>query len=319
MVSAEPTEGRNRSSRAKAREVLDFLEKTECLWSTEHEARCCSSGYARSALTRIEHTYLFVPADRVDRIENALASTADVVIVDLEDSVKATEKSKARGQLFSITPKRPCHLRINDDATSHFEDDIQLVNACPWISGVVLPKVVSSKQIVRLRKLIGKRIPILALIESAKGVSEVEDIARSGVRRLLFGPVDYSLDLGAEPSQELFDYPRSRLVVASVAAGLVGPVDGPTLALSEEVSLIREVARAVALGMKGKLCIHPSQLKIAGDAFQPSEKDLDWARSVLAAHSNARHGAFALGGEMIDSPVVDRARTLLERARNCDH
>lgn len=258
-------------------------------------------------------TFLFVPATRPDQIEKALATTADVVIIDLEDAVRGEDKAQARQNLALLQPSRDACVRINDETTSYFMDDVALVAGCQWVSSVVLPKVHSAAQVERFRIVADNDVPLLALIESARGIVASEEIASSGVSRLLFGSVDYAAELSAEPNEYLFAYPRSRLVVASAAAGLAAPVDGPTLAIHDVDRLIEEATAAQLLGMGGKLCIHPKQVLVVGSIFRSSSSDEQWAREVLDAHEKSDDGVFVVNGEMVDAPVVARARRILGR------
>jgi citrate lyase subunit beta/citryl-CoA lyase len=131
----------------------------------------------------------------------------------------------------------------------------------------------------------------------------------------MLGTVDPAAQLGATPGpdgRELL-YARSALVVDAAAAGLAGPIDGPCTAIGDEAALRAETAAAKALGFSGKICIHPSQLDTVHDVFAPTDEELAWARRVVAAAEGSR-GAVAVDGQMVDAPVVARARRLLRGA-----
>ena len=221
------------------------------------------------------------------------------------------DKVQARQNLASLHPSRSACIRINDETTSHFEDDVALIAVCPWVSAIAIPKVHSASQVERFRHAVKNEVPILALIESAQGIVDLEEIANSGVRRLLFGSADYAAELGAEPNERLFEYPRSRLVVASAAAGLAPPIDGPTLAIHDNDRLSEEARVALMLGMGGKLCIHPKQIAVVDSIFRASWSRKRWAHEVLDAYENCGGGVLIVNGEMVDAPVVARARKIL--------
>jgi citrate lyase subunit beta/citryl-CoA lyase len=179
-----------------------------------------------------------------------------------------------------------------------------------WVSGVVLPKVESHRDVELFRRAAGDEIYLLAIIESPRGVVHVDEIAASKVNRLAFGSADYAAELGAAPSELLYEYPRSRLVVASSAAGLAAPVDGPTLSIADESQLLHDVEIAVALGMGGKFCIHPRQLPVVQSNFKVSSFDKKWADEILEAVEKNGDGVFTFRGEMVDAPVILRARKI---------
>jgi citrate lyase subunit beta / citryl-CoA lyase len=264
-------------------------------------------------LAQTARTFLFVPATRPDRLEKALATRADAVIIDLEDSVSDEEKPKARENLLTMNPSRAVLVRINAVDTSAFRDDVAALEACPWARTIVVPKVHSIDVVARVRETTVRDRELVALIESAEGISRADEIARSGPSRLLFGTADYAADLNASPSEQLYHYPRSRLVVASAAAGLPGPVDGPSMATRDREQVIADVRTAIALGMGGKLCIHPEQVDVAADQFGPTQEEREWARRIVSAFERERGGVLVVDGEMIDAPVLQRARRILDR------
>ena len=154
----------------------------------------------------------------------------------------------------------------------------------------------------------------MPLIETARGFAELRSIARCrGVQRLLFGTVDFQLDLGITDEGEALLFFRSALVFESRLAGIGAPVDGVSAALNAPDVLAREARRAKQIGFGGKLCIHPQQVAVVADCFQPSESDIAWAIRVVAAAEQSGGAAIALDGMMIDQPVAESARRLLGR------
>lgn len=259
-------------------------------------------------------SFLFVPANRPDRFAKALAARADAVIVDLEDAVPPSEKDAARAALAAwLSPERPVWVRVNGVDTPWFGKDQALV-AKPGVAGVVLPKAEDPGQIAAVFQASGG-LPVLPLIESAAGIRNVHALARAeGVARLLFGSIDFQVDLGmAAEEEELLSF-RLELVLASRLANLAPPVDGVAPAINDLEGLQRDTLRARRLGFGGKLCIHPCQLRIVNRCFAPSPEELAWAQRILAADAEGNGSALALEGQMVDRPVVLRARKILAQA-----
>ncbi len=259
------------------------------------------------------HSYLFVPADRTDRFNKAMASGAHVVIIDLEDAVAPGLKDSAREGLARWLREFPdvqIHLRVNATHTTWFRDDITLCHL-PAVRGIVLPKAESVAQVVEAACL-GNGKPILPLIETAQGMASARDIAGTpSVQRLLFGSIDFQADLGIDGDDDALLAFRSMLVLASRLGGLVAPVDGVTTALDDPVAISRDTARARRLGFGGKLCIHPRQIAAVNAGFAPKAQELDWARRVLEASRASQGAAVSVDGTMVDAPVVKRAEAIL--------
>ncbi len=257
-------------------------------------------------------SYLFVPGDRPERFAKAIASGADAVIIDLEDAVAPAAKSGARAAVAAnLAAARPVLVRINGPRTEWFREDVQLCRL-PGVAGVVLPKAERVDDVRYVAETAGNDMPILPLIETARGFANVEAIARSAwVERLLFGSLDLQLDLGIAGDGEELNYFRSRLVLVSRLAALAAPVDGVTTALDDPAVLRAETLRAKRFGFGGKLCIHPKQVSVVNECFGPSEAEIAWARRVVEAARATPHGAVALDGNMIDRPVLARAEAIL--------
>jgi citrate lyase subunit beta / citryl-CoA lyase len=146
-------------------------------------------------------SYLFVPASRLERIDKALASGAGEVIVDVEDGVAIDDKAAARRALAEISAARSVQVRINARGTAHHEADLRAVAILPWVSAVVLPKVESAEDVAVVASALPTGIAILALVETARGPIAVEDIARAGIARVIFGSVDYLAEIRARSSR----------------------------------------------------------------------------------------------------------------------
>lgn len=263
--------------------------------------------------------WLFVPADRPERLAKALASGADAVIVDLEDAVAEVAKRRAREQLreaLGAPGARVC-VRINAADTPHFEQDLALLSL-PRVAAAMLPKACSVQDLSRVRAAMPHDAALLPIVESARGLAAARELARApGVLRLVFGSVDFQQDLGIEGDDEALLFARSELVLASRLAGIGAPVDGVTLSTSDLARIHADGVRARRLGFGAKLCIHPAQIAPVREAFAPDAAALEWAHGVMQAVEAAGGGAGAIRyrNEMVDRPVIERARSLLSRAR----
>jgi citrate lyase subunit beta / citryl-CoA lyase len=263
----------------------------------------------------IRRSYLFVPGNRPDRFEKARQSGADAVILDLEDAVQSDHKDLARQAVAAwLEPARPVYVRINGTGTPWFERDLEVVGL-PGVLGVVLPKAEHPEQVAQVAAHLSDEAQVLPLLETALGVWNARVLAEAPrVERLAFGSVDFQLDTGISGEQEELLYARSRLVLASRVASILPPLDGVTMALDDLSRLREDVARARRLGFGGKLCIHPRQVETINQGFAPTEAERAWARRVLEAAEATGAGALRLDGELIDRPVIERARSILAQA-----
>ena len=254
---------------------------------------------------------LFVPATRPDRIAKACAAGTDTVIIDLEDAVAPSDKAQAAEGLSSAdlpTGETALFLRINGVGTSWVARDIETAGRI-GIDGIVLPKSESPDQIAQIRGALPQNVAVFALIETARGLDNVTAIATAS-DRLVFGSIDYSADIGCAHTRTALLHARSTLVVASRLAGLPGPIDGVTTAIDQPDTIRDDAAHGNELGFRGKLLIHPKQFGPAMEGFRPDEAAVAWATRVLTAASDG--DAIAVDGEMVDKPVIDRARSILD-------
>ncbi len=264
----------------------------------------------------VARTFLFVPGDRPDRFERAAGSGTEQVIVDLEDAVDPASKVVAREQARSwLASSGRGVVRINASASPWFEADCAALVGLPGLDAVMVPKAEDASELTELSQLFGPTVGIIALVESARGISTADRIAAAdGVTRLAFGSIDLAADLGCDHTRDALLLARSTLVLASRSAGIAAPVDGVTTVL-DDLDVISDDARySRSLGFRGKLCIHPKQLAATVAAFMPSAMDIAWAERVLGASSG--DGAARLDGEMIDRPVLERARRIVSDATN---
>jgi citrate lyase subunit beta/citryl-CoA lyase len=261
-------------------------------------------------------SYLFVPGDRPERFAKALASGADAVVLDLEDAVLPAAKNAARESvanfLLGTDQVERLVIRINDESSSGFEADLQML-ASAQAAAVMLPKAERAATVAHIRSAC-PAIAVLPLVETARGMLAALALAEApGVQRLVFGTIDYALDLDLGPQPEALDAGHAQLALVSRAAGIAAPVAGVTTAIDDEALLLADTARARRHGFGAKLCIHPKQVAAVHAAFAPAPADVAWAHRVLAAAEGAP-GAVQLDGRMVDKPVIERARRILARA-----
>ena len=263
-------------------------------------------------------SWLFVPATRPDRFAKAAASGADRIILDLEDAVAPDEKVDARRGLAGTAIPRdvPVYVRVNSALTPWFGDDLAVARTLA-IRGILLPKADSAAHVERAVDAIAPQHAIVPIIETAAGLWNVLEVARSRrVERLVFGALDFTLDTGIHDADGAFDAARFRVVLASKVAGIAPPVDLVTLAIDDQELLKRHAARSRNFGFGGKLCIHPKQIRVTNDAFRPTDAEVVWARAVLdELASRPQDAVFAHNGELVDRPVIERAKQIVETAR----
>ena len=235
-----------------------------------------------------------------------------MVILDLEDAVAAGQKGQARAAVAAyLTPERSICLRINSTETPWFEDDLDLCTAA-GIGAIMLPKVETAGQIERVRERTGGHIPLLPFIETARGYANMRETAATpGVQRLVFGTLDFLLDLGMTAQGDELNSVRLQLVLASRLAGIAPPVEGVTQDVNNTAGLESDALRARRMGFGGKLCIHPAQVAAVNACFTHTDEEIAWARKVLAAAEKSDGGVVALEGRMIDRPVIEQARAVL--------
>lgn len=257
-------------------------------------------------------SWLFVPGDRGERFGKAAASGADMVILDLEDAVALDAKAEARRAVVRwLAGGGSACVRVNA-TTAARREDLAALAGCGGVSAVMVPKAEDPADLAAVSdRLPG--VPVIALVETAVGVDRSRDLAHAvGLGRLAFGSVDFALDIGATEDELPLLLARSSLVLAARLAGLPAPLDGVTTVLDDPEILAHDARRGLALGFGGKLCVHPRQVAVVNDIFTPGADEVAHARQVVA--SAAGGGARAVDGQMVDRPVVERARRVLARA-----
>lgn len=266
-------------------------------------------GAAIAVPAGLARSWLLVPGSVPDLEHRVAASGADVVVVDLEDGVAPDHKGRARRALAALADRGPRPwVRIGDAASDEWRSDVAMLHGRDLVAGVVLAKVEAPGHVRRTVEALDGRLPVVALVESARGVEAALEIAEApGVVRLAFGSGDFRRDTGAADDPLALLYARSRLVSTSRAAGLPGPVDGPTV--PRDARALEAASRhAVSLGMTGRLCLREEQVAAVNDALSPSRDDLAWAGDVLDTleRCGIRDGS--------DLPRIARARTIRDAA-----
>lgn len=264
---------------------------------------------------------LFVPGDRVERFDKAVASGAQGVLLDLEDAVAPGGKAAARDAVAGWIARRPAGgapamVRINGAGTPWHEDDLRFVAQLPVAVGLMCPKA-EPATLPAVAARLGAGRALYALVETVAGVLGLRSLAATpGLTRIAFGNVDFGIDAGITPGEDEVELAavRTMLVLESHLAGLPAPMDGVSLEVSDAERMAQHAARARRFGFGGKLCIHPRQVGAVHAAFLPSAGDIAWARGVLAAFDASGGAAVAFEGKMVDRPVAERARQLLAEA-----
>jgi citrate lyase subunit beta/citryl-CoA lyase len=279
----------------------------------------------------IVRSILSVPGLRERFIEKAASVPADIILLDLEDSVPLARKTEARQRVRQVVPGfakrgRRLFVRPNDLATGLLEQDLDAV-VVPGLDGIHLPKTHDPQVLQRAdhylhlleraRGIAPGSIKIIAWIESAQGVANVEAICRASPRLIgaSMGAEDYATSLGVMRTRASLEieYARARVANAAHAAGLI-PIDCPEPDYQDLAHFERDILHARALGYRGKYCIHPSQVEIANRVFVPSPEQLVWAARVREAYEAGEAsglGAVGLEGAMVDRPVYVRALDVL--------
>ena len=202
----------------------------------------------------------------------------------------------------------------------------------PGLDGIILPMVESREQLVAFDWLVGALererglkpggIDIIPILETGKGIANLRTIAASGtrVKRMAFGAGDYTLDMNMEwtLTETELEHARAEMVVASRAAGLEAPIDTVWVHINDLEGATSSATRARQLGFQGKMCIYPPQVERVNAAFTPTEKEIAFARRVVAAFEKAeREGSSSiqLDGFFIDYPIVYKAQRTLDAVR----
>lgn len=279
-------------------------------------------------------SWLFVPGNNEHYLAKAAACEADVLLIDLEDGVPPECKKRGRGMVAAClaTPSEKVRfVRINAWVTGLAPNDLDAV-VRPGLDGVCLPKVESDTDVLTLTDQLAEletvrglpcgSIRILAAIETARGLLAAHNIAAAHPRvaGLMFGAEDFALDLGLPTNRQHeaaeLTYARSALVIAAAAAGVMS-VDGVYPHLDDEDGLRADTRRCLNYGFSGKSTFSPRQLPVIHAVFKPQADEVEFSRRVVAAFDSAvaeSAGSAVVDGQLVDLPIVLRARRVLKRS-----
>jgi citrate lyase subunit beta/citryl-CoA lyase len=294
----------------------------------------------RSAVTDVPmRSLLYTPGQREAMVARVLggglAASPDVALLDLEDGVPAAEKENAR-RVVAAALARPRtdslrFVRVGRSASDQTEADLAAI-VRPGLDGIVVPKVTRATELATVDEMLREReraakvtegsVRVIASIESAAGLVAAPEIARSPrLVGLMFGSEDFAADLGLPVAREAeaaeLVYARSAIVVAAAAARIFA-FDGIWANFKDGAGLRRDALLGRRLGFAGRQCIHPDQIAVVNEVFSPTPDEVERARRIVAAFEDGIKrglGAVALDGEMLDAPIVERARRALRMAR----
>ena len=280
----------------------------------------------------IWRSMMFVPVNVQKFVEGAHTRGADVIILDLEDSILPKDKANARTLIQDAAAKvsrggADVLVRVNRELR-HCVRDLEALVA-PAIYGFMLPKVQSAQHVQLIAEVLDeleaeRGIPkghtrIVAMIETAEAFFHVKEIAASHPRvvALTLGSEDFALSVGMVPEAEGLFYPKQQIVLAARAAGILPLGFIGTVADYKDLEAFRATARrSRRIGFTGASVIHPSQIAILNEEFRPSADEVERARRIVSAFEVAAKGnagAIEVDGKMVDIPIVERARRTLER------
>lgn len=286
----------------------------------------------------MDRSRLFVPADDGALVSQAVASEADGVILDLEDTVAVDRKKHARDLAVDALlsqPERSLSVRVNGVDSRFVVDDLStlVAGAGDGLRAVWIPKIERAEQLTHVDWLLSAleeraglapgHVSLLGLVETARGLEELSAICRASSRltQMAFGIADLSGDLGlrwpADGTEQL--YVRSRIAVASRAAGLSRPVDSVWPRLADEAGLRADCQAAKTLGFSGKFALAPSQVAVINEVFSPTDEEVRQATRLLEEFARAEQdGRAALqlpNGEFVDYAFLQRAQETVDSAR----
>jgi (S)-citramalyl-CoA lyase len=270
---------------------------------------------------------LFFPGSRPELLAKAVATGAGIVCTDLEDAVGPDGKDDARGAVVELLARHRgppgLSVRVNHPSTDAGRQDLEALAEVGRTSSapltLMVPKVAAPHDLEPVQEAFVRTddgLAIIAVIETVAGLARVEDIATAkGVGALLFGGLDLSAELRCTGDWESLLYARSRCVHAARLGG-VDVIDSPFIDLRDADGLRDEAERSRRLGFDGKAAIHPGQVGTIVESFAPDPAEVERARRVIEASERGGGGALLVDGVMVDEPVVEIARRIVERARS---
>jgi len=276
-------------------------------------------------LPRRLRSLLFAPAVRPDLLRKMPRTGADAIVIDLEDATppdaKDTGRVEMRSAVADLAGQLPILVRVNDDTTPWHDDDLDSLPT-EGLAGIVVPKIETIAGLDSLaERLTARRLDMSVIggVETALGVADARSLlAHDVISAGYFGAEDFIADLGGvrTASNDEVAYARAQIALAGRLAD-VTVIDQIVADFTDDDRCRRECLEARAMGYSGKLCIHPSQVSIANEAFLPSSEEIDRARRLLEAYDDAKAqgvASVAFEGQMVDEPVARQARRVLAQA-----
>jgi citrate lyase subunit beta/citryl-CoA lyase len=266
----------------------------------------------------LSRSFLFIPGNTPSMLQNLDVFESDSVIIDLEDSVLLTEKDSARQLVFEFLStytftKPNIYIRVNDYYTEHFKKDIALLDTLP-IEGYVLPKA-DKTMIHDINNHTTKNI--IPIIESPMAVLEMEDIIKNNqVIGLLLGGEDLTKELSIKRTNQAIEllYIRQKMIITCSAYQKLS-IDTPWTDKDNLEDLKTEIEFIKSLGFTSKSSIHPNHVDFINELMIPSKEEIMYAKRVVLKSEQEQNGAFSLDGKMVDVPVIERAKKILEKAK----
>lgn len=258
----------------------------------------------------LARSWLLVNGAQYDRFAPAVHSRSDIVVLDIEDAVAPKDKAAARENVKRwLDEGNADWVRVNGFGTRWWADDLEML-ADSSVGGIMLAMVESVDHVIETAKRLPS-VPIVALVETARGLERITEIAATkGTFRLAFGIGDFRRDTGFGDNPATLAYARSRFTIAAKAAHLPSAIDGPTIG-SSALKLIEASAVSVEFGMTGKICLTPDQCSTVNDGLSPSQDEITWANEFFAEFQ--RDGGEIRNGS--DLPRIARATKILDLAK----
>ena len=269
-------------------------------------------------------SFLFVPGDRPERFDKAVASGADAVCIDLEDAVSAANKALARRETLAYLSGAASRaastgMRINAlEGVEGFRDVVALAESSASPAFILMPKVRTRHSVDLLRRALGEGAPPLwALMETPEALRHIGGLADSvGAKGgIVFGGADFSAAIGADMSWDSLYFARAGLIAGAADSGCQ-TLDVPYLNVRDIDGLVAETRRVKAMGFSGRSCIHPDQAAPINDIYTPSAQELEQAEATIAAYEKNQGRVLLHEGRLVEKPVLAAARRVLARRRS---
>jgi citrate lyase subunit beta/citryl-CoA lyase len=284
----------------------------------------------------IMRSWLFVPGNDANEVQEGAKTGAVVLVLDLEDLVPPAEKGKAR-KMTAENLRLPggsdseVWVRVNSWETGFTDEDLEAA-VWPGLDGIVLTKVAGAADVRRLawrlealeraRGLQAERVKICLLVETALGIIHAYEscAAHPRVVAAIFGAVDYTRDMQVKLTPEAAEqqYARSYLGVAAKAAGIIG-LDAPFLDYQNLEGFASNVAEGRQLGYKGQMLVHPSLVEPTNRLYVPPAEDVEWAKTIVKAFEEEAlakgKAGIVVNGKLVDTPVYSNALDILANWR----